>query len=180
MGQTGDEYQDKETAVQRAPAAPILGAELLRNAAGAQRTAEPPAKGEERMSLFWRVFGGTLLSIAALIVITLYQQFSGSLNELRGDILRLNEARGDLVKKDELNTRMSSLWNGLSDAKAGGSGVTALREKQALQDQQIKQLEEERKELLRELQLLRERVAKLEGRQAGGKAAAGMAPVIAD
>jgi hypothetical protein len=56
-----------------------------------------------------------------------------------------------------------------------------VREKQALQDQQIKQLEDDRKDLLRELQLLRERVAKLEGRQAGAKkTAADMAPVIAD
>jgi hypothetical protein len=178
MGQTSEEYQDKETAVQRAPAVTLLGAEMLRS--GAARTAEPPAKGEERMSLFWRVFGGTLLSIAALVVITLYQQFSGSVNELRAEILRLNEARGDLVKKDELNSRMAPVWTGLSDAKAGGSGLVAVREKQTLHDQQIKQLEDERKDLLRELQLLRERVAKLEGRQAGVRPAAGMSPIIAD
>ncbi|HEX5270780.1 MAG TPA: hypothetical protein VFW33_09850, partial [Gemmataceae bacterium] len=169
MGGTGDEYQDKETAARRAPAMTALASETLR--AGA-RAAEPPPKGEERMSLFWRVFGGTLLSIAALVVITLYQQFSASLNELRADILRLNEARGDLVKKDELNTRMTPLWNGLNDAKAGGAGMVALREKQASQDQQIKQLDDERKDLLREVQQLRERVAKLEGRQTGARPAA--------
>jgi hypothetical protein len=182
MGMTGEEYQDKETVPQRGPAAPLLAAEALRRAAeGSRPAAEPPAKGEERMSLFWRVFGGTLLSIAALVVITVYQQFNGTINELRADILRLDEARGDLVKKDELNTRMAPVWNGLNDAKAGGSGLAAVREKQALQDQQIKQLDDERKDLLREVQLLRERVAKLEGRQAGAvKPAAAMAPEIPD
>jgi hypothetical protein len=180
MGNTSEEYRDKETAVQRAPSGTLL-AEALRVGAEGPRTAEAPAKGEERMSLFWRVFGGTLLSIVALVVITLYQQLNGSLNELRADILRLDEARGDLVKKDELNTRMAPVWNGLNDAKAGGSGLTAVREKQSLQDQQIKQLEDERKDLVREVQQLRERVAKLEGRQAGGvKPAAAMAPEIPD
>jgi len=179
MGQTGEDYQDRDTAARRGPAVTLLTAESLRAGAEESRQPEAPAKGEERMSLFWRVFGGTLLSIAALVVITFYQQFNGSLNELRGDILRLNEARGDLVKKDELNTRMTSVWNGLSDAKAGGSGLAALREKQALHDQQIKQMEDERKDLLREVQLLRERVAKLEGRQAGVKPAA-MVPEISD
>jgi hypothetical protein len=177
MGQSNDEYQDKQTAVHRAPAMTGLASESLRGSAA------PPAdapRGEERMSLFWRVFGGTLLSIAALVVITLYQQFSSGLNELRGDIVRLNEARGDLVKKDEFNSRMTTVWTGLNDAKSGGTGVAALREKQTLQDQQIKQLEDERKDLLRQVQELRERVAKIEGRQAGVKPAGGMAPVIAE
>ncbi len=178
MGQTSEDYQDKDTARHCAPAMTLLTAEALRGSAS--RPADPPTKGEERMSLFWRVFGGTLLSIAALVLLTFYQQFSGSLNELRADILRLNEARGDLVKKDELNSRMTTVWNGLNDAKSGGASLPALREKQAQQDQQLKQLEDDCKDLLREVQLLRERVAKLEGREAGVKPAAAMSRDIPD
>lgn len=66
---------------------------------------------EERMSLFWRVFGGTILSICALVGITLFNNFSSSLSELRSDINRINEARGDLVKKDEFNTRISTNYD---------------------------------------------------------------------
>lgn len=175
MSQAREDYQDKDTAL-RAPAMTILAVEARRGAAG-DRVAEPPAKGEERLSLFWRVFGGTLLSIAALVVVTLYQQFTSSVNELRNDIVRLNEARGDLVKKDELNSRLTPMWNGLNEAKAAGPGVALVREKQALQDQQLKQADEERKALQREVQLLRERVARLEARQGGVKAGPAKADV---
>lgn len=63
---------------------------------------------EERMSIFWRVFGGTIVSICALVGITLFNNFNSNLSELRGEIARINEARGDLVKKDEFNTRITS------------------------------------------------------------------------
>jgi hypothetical protein len=165
MGQAREEYHDKSTGLQRslAPAIALLTTEAL---GGAACPPEPPAgRGEERMSLFWRVFGGTLLSIAALVVVTLYQQFTGSINELRAEVVRLNEARGDLVKKDEFNSHLTTLWAGLNDAKGTGPGLAAVREKQTLQDQQLKQLENENKALLGEVQMLRERLAKFEGRQ---------------
>jgi hypothetical protein len=180
MGQSSEDYQDKDAMAQRAPALTLLTAEALRGAAAGARPAEPSAKGEERISLFWRIFGGTLLSIAALVLVTLYQQFTSSVTELRGDVVRLNEARGDLVKKDEFNSRLTTVWNGLSDAKGAGAGVAGVREKQALQDQQIKQMADERKELVREVQQLRERVAKLEGRDAGVKPAAATSRDIPD
>lgn len=63
---------------------------------------------EERMSIFWRVFGGTIVSICALVGITLFNNFNSNLSELRGEIARINEARGDLVKKDEFNSRITS------------------------------------------------------------------------
>jgi hypothetical protein len=180
MGQPSEDYQDKDGVAQRAPAFTILATEALRGATAATRPESPPGRGDERISLFWRVFGGTLLSIAALVLVTLYQQFTSSINELRGDVVRLNEARGDLVKKDEFNSRLATVWNGLSDAKGAGAGVAGVREKQGLHDQQLRQMEEERKELAREVQLLRERVAKLEGRDAGVKPAAVMPRDIPD
>ena len=53
---------------------------------------------------FLRVFGGTLLSIAALVCITLYQQFTSTISELRNNLNNLNQSRGDLVKNDDFNT----------------------------------------------------------------------------
>jgi chromosome segregation ATPase len=148
------------------------------------------------MPLFWRVFGGTVLSIAALACVTAYQQLTGNINEVRGDLGhlstdlrkdmgRLGEAQADLVRKDEFNTRMKSVWDSLKELRAEGGAIAALRERGALVEQQLKAGDEERKELgrelqrlrearagdeerrelLRELQALRERLAAMEGRQ---------------
>ena len=135
-------------------------AETLRNSAAAGAA----GKGEERISLFWRIFGGTLLSIAALVGVTVYQQFSNSLLELRNDMIRLSESRADLLKKDEFNTRMTSVWSSMKDLQTAETAVTGLRERSALLEQQLKAAEDERKELTRELQQLRERLAVVEGR----------------
>jgi hypothetical protein len=133
--------------------------ETLRSGAAAAQ-----AKGEERISLFWRVFGGTLLSIAALVVVTVYQQFSNSLLDLRNSITHLNESRAELLQKDEFNSRMTSVWNGIKDMQAANATVASLRERSALLEQQLKAAEDERKDMTRQLQQLRERLAVVEGR----------------
>jgi chromosome segregation ATPase len=84
---------------------------------------------EEKMSIFWRVFGGAILSIIALVGITLFNNLMNHLAELRADLSRSNEARAaavvelrteigrsnearaELIRKDEFNTRMSSNWD---------------------------------------------------------------------
>lgn len=92
--------------------------------------AKPVEKSDEqRMSIFWRVFGGTILSITALIAITLFNNVMSSLSELRSEVQKANEARAaavndlraeiarqsdaraELIKKDEFNTRMTSTWS---------------------------------------------------------------------
>lgn len=145
----------------------------LDSAAGNTMTVEnirsataPPVRGEERISVFWRVFGGTLLSIAALVCITFVQQFSNSLGELRANLTHLNESRGDLVKNEDFNNRMTAVWNNLKELQGANVGVVALKERSALLEQQLKTAEDERKELAHELQRLRERIAVVEGRQA--------------
>jgi len=83
-------------------------AEAMRAGTEAPKAATKP--NEEGISIFWRVFGGTILSIAALVVITLFNNITSTLSELRGDVNKINEYRADLLKKDEFNTRMSSTW----------------------------------------------------------------------
>lgn len=86
-------------------------AETARAAAesGAEK-AEPAKKEEEHISLFWRVFGGTILSIVALVTITLFNNLSSGVAELRADLSREREARAELVKKDEFNTRVTAQY----------------------------------------------------------------------
>jgi uncharacterized protein (DUF3084 family) len=66
--------------------------------------AEPAAKtDDEKMSLFWRVFGGTIVSMAALAALTLYNTINSGLSELRAEVAKLNEAKVDAAKKDEVS-----------------------------------------------------------------------------
>jgi hypothetical protein len=144
----------------------LIAAETLRNAEPPVMVVSGQAKGEERISVFWRVFGGTLLSITALICVTVYQQFTNTFNDLRSDLNRLNEARGDLIKKDEFNSRMTTVWTGIKEVQTATTNAAAAKERIALLEQQLKVTEDERKELIRDLQNLRERVALVEGKQA--------------
>jgi DNA-binding transcriptional MerR regulator len=145
---------------------PIVEVETLRQAAPTAAAAASP-KGEERLPIFWRIFGSTLLSIAALVAITLYQQINSSLNEIRSDLSHLNESQSDAVKKDEFNSRILALVNNLNDLKAATKVVgDCSEERSAMLDRRLRDSDGERKELARELQRLRERLAVVEGRQA--------------
>ena len=81
---------------------PIIASETIRVPKSHLLPAENSGKSnEERISWFWRIFGGTILSISALVVITAYQSISGSIHDLRLDLAQLKEAKADFVKKDD-------------------------------------------------------------------------------
>jgi hypothetical protein len=139
----------------------ILAAETLRTGD------TPPArkegeKAEERISIFWRVFGGTILSITALSVISAYQSLANNIHEVRTDLGRVRDSIGEYTKKDEFNGRIAKLWDGIQTV---APTVTVLGNKATTLEGQLAAVETERKELCRELLQLRERLAKLEGQQ---------------
>jgi hypothetical protein len=147
----------------------LVTAETLRSAGAPHH--QPPAKpAEEKVSLFWRIFGGTILSIVALVVITAYQSVSNTIADLRNGISHLNETKADFVKKDENAASRTRTWDRMAEIQkeaaaanaAAQQGLTALQEKSVARDQQLKQIEEEHKELLKEVQSLRERLARVE------------------
>jgi hypothetical protein len=171
------ENRNDPRVTQQTSDATVIAAEILRSTALTATPPSMPAKGEEKLPVFWRVFGATLLSIAALVIITLCQHFAGHLNELhtemehisqdlRKDIAHLNENDANLVKKEDFNSRITSVWNSIKDLQTLSSTVVALKEKSLIREEQLRE-QEERKELVRELQRLRERLAMLEGRQEG-------------
>jgi hypothetical protein len=162
--------------------------EVLRDSVPVRAADKPEKAGsDERMPLFWRVFGGTILSIAALAAITVCQYFNSVLGGLRGDmgrlndeirkemthldsdlrkdLGRLNEAQGTVVKLQDFNSRLKSVWDSIKELQTLSAAVSALKERDMLREQHLRE-ENERKELVRELQLLRERLATLEGKQA--------------
>jgi hypothetical protein len=142
----------------------ILAAETLRSGDTPAKTRDGE-KAEEKISVFWRVFGGTILSITALSVISAYQSLANGIHEVRTDVGHLREAGGEYIKKDEFNTRTNLIWNGIKDAQAITPSVTVLSNKAATLEAQLTAAENERRELCRELLHLRERLAKLEGQQ---------------
>jgi chromosome segregation ATPase len=114
------------------------------DAAQAPTDARRERKDEERMSLFWRVFGGTILSIAALVVITLFNNVTSTITDLRSELVRANdarataitelrtdlaksaEARADLIRKDEFNSRMTSSWDRLQNLQQQNNAQNTL------------------------------------------------------
>jgi FtsZ-binding cell division protein ZapB len=67
-----------------------------------EHTAPRRKNDEERFSIFWRLFGGAMISVAALVGVTLYNSMQMSITELRSEVTRLNEAKSDAAKKDDL------------------------------------------------------------------------------
>jgi hypothetical protein len=118
-------------------------------------------KSEERVSLFWRIFGGTLLSIVALAVVTLYQQLAGGLSDVRHEI----DSR---TKKDEFIEHRNKIWERLREMEIKEEKVDeSIRESCVRLEQQLKDADEARKDMVRELQWLRETtVAALKERSA--------------
>jgi len=157
--------QDKEEA-DGLSTGTLLAAETLRSASSQALLAAAPPKGEERIGVFWRVFGGTLLSIVALVIVTAWQQFSSTLNELRAGLSRVSESQADLVKKDEFNTRLTSLWNTSKELQVANAVNAGTKDRVAALEQQLHACNDERKELAKQLLDVRERLAALEGRHA--------------
>ena len=88
----------------------MTATELMRSAAETSMTKSTEVRNEEKISIFWRVFGGTILSIVSLAVITLYNSISSNISDLRNEVNREREARADLVKKDEFNSRTTTQY----------------------------------------------------------------------
>jgi chromosome segregation ATPase len=109
---------------------PTLAAgETLRSAAESGKAGEK--KDEEKMSIFWRVFGGTILSIVALTAITIYNNLSANISELRGELNREREARAALVKKDDFDTRLKTQYDRIRAVEAHKVDIEGLKERAA-------------------------------------------------
>ena len=144
-------------------------AEAVVVAAGTLRAPDPRPDPthrhpDDRLSVFWRVFGGTILSITALVAITLYNNLSNTINELRTEVSRANEARAELVKKEEFNARTQNIWDrvqtlqelratvaGLKEQVSGFSekqgDLKSVRDQLGLLEQRLKMAEDDHKAL---------------------------------
>lgn len=149
---------------QRNPEAPLAALETLRIAASAPAD-EKPAKTEDRIPLLWRVFGGTVLSILALVAVTVYQQFSAAIADLRSSVVHLNETHAEMLHKSEFSTRTTSIWNAVKALQESQTTVSALKERSVVRDQQMKDSEDRREAMVKELQAVEAAVALLKERE---------------
>jgi chromosome segregation ATPase len=181
----------KDCGLGQGAAAPVVASETLRSG-GSPAPAEVPE--EKRIPLVWRIFGGTVLSISALVAVTLYQQLHNKVEGL-GDTL---------VKKEEFFDHRKGVWDRLEKLRSQAQAADAeiqqrcarleeqakclegvhkelgpevkqlrdllvgyLKENATRLQQQVTSGAEERKALVREVKELRERLAAVESRKAG-------------
>jgi chromosome segregation ATPase len=161
--------------------AALVSGEAARSASETPAANKPEEKKEENLSLFWRVFGGTIISMVALGVLTLYNNLSTNISELRRELNLEREARSDLVKKDEFKSLGTSQSERIRAAEGLKGDIEALRERANTHSAAIESLKREatagldgiRKELsgtidavkkdAAAIELLKERVTALEG-----------------
>lgn len=168
MSQNRSERQN-----QIVPPLPIL-AEVLR------QSSAPKEDGKDegnKLPTFWKLFGGTVLSIAAMVTLSAYQALSSNAAEVRSEVAALNnemrkefghlaEGQAELVKKDECESRFKSVWRELAELKEDRKELIALKELVAALSKMQKESETERRRLAQELQSLKEKRIQQEERRA--------------
>jgi hypothetical protein len=130
---------------QNMPSTPVLN-EVLRSSSESSKDLgackdenKDDGKDENKIPVFWRVFGGTVLSMVSLIVMTAYQSLTGGIADARSEQAhlcaemhkefgRIGESQGDLVKEEELSSRLQMLWTSVRELQEDRKNLTALKE----------------------------------------------------
>jgi hypothetical protein len=163
-----------------------VASETLRSASAPPALPPHKEKEEEKISVFWRVFGGTILSIVALVTITLFNNIQSSISELRADAARAREAlaafakredldrereaRAGLAKKEDVDTRVKALYERLRVAEGLKADIEGIRERAAVNALAVDAMKKEMgtsvdalKRDTATLEVTRERIAILSG-----------------
>lgn len=107
----------------------LAAAETLRSAAESGGKAAEAKGDDHHVSVFWRVFGGTILSIVALAAITLYNNLSSGISDLRAELNREREARAALVKKEDNDTRVKTIYERIRTIEGYKVEIEGMRER---------------------------------------------------
>jgi chromosome segregation ATPase len=161
--------------LQQNPSTPVI-VETLRSTAEPKEEAAP-AKADDRVPLVWRIFGGTVLSIMALVAVTVYQQFNGGLSDLRSnmghldkdvhkELARFSETQAELVKQEMFATTMRRVSDAINELRGDRATLMMVKERLAVTMDAFKNSEDQQKELVREVQQMRELKAAEDERKA--------------
>ena len=124
----------------------------------------------EKIPLFWQIFGGTIVSVVALVAITAFGQLTSNETDLRRDV---NQLQAELVRKEELNVRLNALWMSVKDLQTTTASRASLEESTGVlhhdletrlkaNDDQLKNVQRQIEQLNQRVQALAERVAAIE------------------
>jgi hypothetical protein len=154
MGERGDKQPYRSDSDSQ-----VLAVETLRNAGG--KGVEEKCSEEKGVPMIWRIFGGTLLSIAALVAITLYSQLSNRIDSLSDNTSKkLETVSENLVKKQEFSESRSKLWDYVQTLRKDTlAGDVELQKRSVRLEEQLKAAEEKSRDTTREVQQLRMDVA---------------------
>jgi hypothetical protein len=120
-----------------------------------------------RRAILWGIVS-TVLSAIGLVGLALFEQYNGMLSELRADLKHFNETSADYVKKDRMQhvrDEMKECFRELESSKLAREQL----------ERELKASEKTREDVVKEMQLLRERLAYVEGLRAAAPPAGGKA-----
>ena len=120
-----DQEHDENTQ----PTPTLSASESLRTgtASGASPTHDP--KDDDKISIFWRVFGGTLLSIVALVAVTLYNTLNSGISDLRAELTREREARLTFARKDEVEAHLKTQYERIRTVEGYKADIETMKER---------------------------------------------------
>jgi hypothetical protein len=134
----------------------------------AARAPAEPAKEEKKektdgVPMFWKLCSAALLSVGALIAVTLYNQLSATNSALRADVNALRERNNELVRKDEYNQRNVAILATIQGVEANNKAAMDLWKERALRlEADAHNRNEKISKLENDLSALRERLAAAE------------------
>jgi DNA repair exonuclease SbcCD ATPase subunit len=155
VGKDQPDFEEKQTGGLRGNSGLVVAETLRSVSACKEESPAPAAKSEEKLSVFWRVFGGTLLSIGALVIMTAYTGLSGAIADLRKEVNQEVEKRTEYAHKDELNSRITTQWTAIKEVQTAAGAVGTVNDRVKVLDQQMervgKNADEDRRELRQKL-----------------------------
>jgi hypothetical protein len=131
--------------------------------------ARPSSASETWTAVSWRIFGSTLICVAAIIAVALWVKYTNNIDSVRDDVKELRVQGADLIRKDDYHARQMSVAVGVKEVQTkNATAHDYWRLKALAQERQLKALRDESnstiKDLERQVQQLQERLAALEKR----------------
>ena len=139
--------------------APVLAAE--------PREPTPTTPPADRGPLFWRIVGGAIAAVVAVLALAVYQHVQSQIdaqrrelselnNDLRKDLGKLGGTYSEMIKKEDHSTKLRNVWDSVKELRADRSDLTIAKERCNQLTEAHKAGEEDRRALAAEIRRLRE------------------------
>jgi DNA repair exonuclease SbcCD ATPase subunit len=123
----GETFMDRREALleelnrrnEAVPPLPVVAAAALRMS---EEDMKPKPKNDEGgVSIFWRLFGGAILSGVVFLGVTLYNSLNSSISDIRNQATKLSEDRANLVRKEDFETKLAENYKRYQDVNGVGN-----------------------------------------------------------